>query len=63
MIQFIKIILGLILGILFSIFIDHNFNTIIKGPNSTEIQSQIFYADGYCYKMQAYPVLSRGEHI
>lgn len=58
----IRIIVGLFLGFLISYYLDHSINTVIKGPNSSEIQENIYSHDNFCYKMIAYPVLSRGKH-
>jgi hypothetical protein len=60
-----KILLGIFMGLLFAYFIDYRLNTLVKGPDSSEIQSKIFCDfdnQNSCYKLRAYPVLSSGIH-
>lgn len=63
MVNMIRILVGLFLGFLISYYFDHSINTIIKGPDSSEIQEKIFSNNNFCYKMIPYPVLSSGKHL
>lgn len=60
----IRMVLGIALGFLIPYYIFINHNTIVKGPDSSEVQEKIFSSDdGFCYKMTPYPILSKGTHI
>ena len=63
LINLLRIFLGIFLGFLIPYFVFQKYNTIVKGPDSSDIQTKIFSTRDFCYRMIPYPILSQGKHI